>query len=85
MYIYTNKFVLSKHNLTIQNDAALIRSVVDQVEVDDAEIRIHGRKTVLERLVMGGEATRPEYPVFFVSGAPDSVLRTSLLMRKWEK
>jgi site-specific DNA recombinase len=29
-------------------------SVIDQVEVDDAEIRIIGRKSVLERLVMGG-------------------------------
>ena len=33
---------------------AYIRSVIDEVEVDDAEIRIFGRKTVLERLVMGG-------------------------------
>ena len=29
---------------------AYIRSVIDQVEVDDAEIRIIGRRTVLERL-----------------------------------
>jgi hypothetical protein len=33
---------------------AYIRSVIDQVEVDDAEIWIIGRRTVLERLVMGG-------------------------------
>lgn len=33
---------------------AYIRSVIDRVDVDDAEIRISGRKTVLERLVMGG-------------------------------
>jgi site-specific DNA recombinase len=32
---------------------AYIRSVIDQVEVDDAEIRIIGRRTVLERLVIG--------------------------------
>lgn len=31
---------------------AYIRSLIDQVEVDDAEIRIHGRRSVLERLVM---------------------------------
>jgi len=35
---------------------AYIRSMVDQVEVDDAEIRIIGRRTVLERLVMSGGA-----------------------------
>jgi site-specific DNA recombinase len=35
---------------------AYIRSVIDQVEVDDEEIRIIGRGTVLERLVMGGAA-----------------------------
>jgi site-specific DNA recombinase len=33
---------------------AYIRSVIDQVEVDDAEIRIIGSKSVLERLVIGG-------------------------------
>jgi hypothetical protein len=30
--------------------------VIDQVEVDDAEIRIIDRKSVLERLVMGSGA-----------------------------
>ena len=33
---------------------AYLRSVIDQVEVDDTEIRIHGRRDVLEKLVMGG-------------------------------
>lgn len=33
---------------------AYIRSVIDEVEVDDTEIRIFGRKSVFERLVMGG-------------------------------
>jgi site-specific DNA recombinase len=33
---------------------AYIRSVIDRVDVDDAEIQIIGRKTVLERFVMGG-------------------------------
>jgi hypothetical protein len=35
-----------------------IRSVIDQVEVDDAEIRIIGRKSVLERLLMIGGGLR---------------------------
>ncbi|MEA2758596.1 MAG: site-specific recombinase [Methylobacteriaceae bacterium] len=43
---------------------AYIRSVIDQVEVDDAEIRIFGRKTVLERLVMGGGAAPAGVPSF---------------------
>ena len=45
---------------------AYIRSVIDQVEVDDAEIRIWGRKGVLERLVAasgggGGPAGVPSF------------------------
>jgi site-specific DNA recombinase len=43
---------------------AYLRSVIDQVEVDDAEIRIIGRKSVLERLVMGGGATPAGVPSF---------------------
>ena len=43
---------------------AYIRSVIDQVEVDDEEIRIMGRKTVLERLVMGGGAAPAGVPSF---------------------
>lgn len=43
---------------------AYIRSAIDEVEVDDAEIRIHGRRAVLERLVMGGGATPAEVPSF---------------------
>jgi site-specific DNA recombinase len=43
---------------------AYIRSVIDQVEVDDAEIRIVGRRTVLERLVMGGGAAPAGVPSF---------------------
>ena len=43
---------------------AYIRSVIDQVEVDDAEIRIHGRRTVLEKLVMSGGATPAGVPSF---------------------
>lgn len=37
-----------------------IRAVVDPVEADDSEIRIHGRRNILERLVMGGGATPAE-------------------------
>lgn len=43
---------------------AYIRAMIDQVEVDDAEIRIHGRRTVLERLVMGGGAAPAGVPSF---------------------
>ena len=43
---------------------AYIRSVIDQVKVDDSEIRIRGRKTVLERLVMGGGAAPAAVPSF---------------------
>lgn len=43
---------------------AYIRSVIDQVEVDDVEIRIIGRKSVLERLVMGGGAAPAGVPSF---------------------
>ncbi len=43
---------------------AYIRAVVDQVEVDDAEIRIHGRKDVLERLVMANGAIPAGVPSF---------------------
>ena len=43
---------------------AYIRSMVDQVGVDDAEIQIVGRRTVLERLVMGGGAGPAGVPSF---------------------
>ncbi|MGO1164772.1 recombinase zinc beta ribbon domain-containing protein [Brucella sp. C7-11G] len=43
---------------------AYLRSVIDQVEVDDTEIRIHGRRDVLERLVMGNGATPAGVPSF---------------------
>lgn len=43
---------------------AYIRSLIDQVEVDDTEIRIHGRRSVLERLVMGGGAAPAGVPSF---------------------
>jgi hypothetical protein len=43
---------------------AYLRAVIDQVEVDDTEIRIHGRKSILERLVMGGGAAPEGMPSF---------------------
>jgi site-specific DNA recombinase len=44
---------------------AYLRAVIDKLEVDGAEIRIHGRRTALERLVTGG-AVAP-------AGVPSSV------------
>lgn len=38
--------------------------MIDNIEADDTEIRIHGRKTVLERLVMGGGAAPARVPSF---------------------
>ncbi|KSV89108.1 hypothetical protein [Sinorhizobium sp. GL28] len=40
--------------------------VTDGVEVDDTEMSIHGKRMVLERLVMGGErGLSAEVPVLF--------------------
>jgi site-specific DNA recombinase len=50
---------------------AYIRSVIDQVEVDDAEIRIVGRRSVLERLVMGGGAAPAGVPSFGPKWLPE--------------
>lgn len=56
--------------VVLQNNAVWIgiHSVIDQVKVDDAEIRVVGRRTVLERLMTGGGA------------APAGVLS---FVRKW--
>lgn len=43
---------------------AWLRAMIDNIEVDDAEIRIHGRRTVLERLVMGSGQTAAGVPSF---------------------
>lgn len=43
---------------------AYLRAMIDNIEVDDTEIRLHGRKTVLERLVMGSGATAAGVPSF---------------------
>ncbi|MBB3979410.1 hypothetical protein GGQ64_004652 [Rhizobium azooxidifex] len=47
---------------------AWLRSVTDGVEVDDTEIRFHGRKTMLERLVMGGGAASAGLPGILRAG-----------------
>lgn len=43
---------------------AYLRAMIDNVEVDDTEIRVHGRRTVLERLVMGNGAAPAAVPSF---------------------
>ena len=61
-------FVATMRQNVLSGDTAFrrayLRAVIDKVEVDDAEIRIHGRKTVLERLVMGGGAAPAGVPSF---------------------
>ena len=61
-------FVATMRDNVLSGDTAFrrswLRSVIDKVEVDDAEIRIHGRRTVLERLVMGGGAAPAGVPSF---------------------
>jgi site-specific DNA recombinase len=47
---------------------ANIRSIIDQVELDDAQICIIGRRTVLERLVWAEGQRQLECPVLFGSG-----------------
>jgi site-specific DNA recombinase len=56
---------------------AYIRSVIDQIEVDDTEIRRVGRKTVLERFVAGGGVASAGVPSFGLKWLPeqDSNLR----------
>jgi site-specific DNA recombinase len=43
---------------------AYIHSVIDQVEVDDTEIRVVGRRQVLGRLMTGGGASPAGVPSF---------------------
>ncbi len=43
---------------------AYIRSVIDEVQVDDAKIRIIGRKSVREKLVVAGGAAPSGVPSF---------------------
>ncbi|CAH0343219.1 hypothetical protein RHI9324_04952 [Rhizobium sp. CECT 9324] len=43
---------------------AYLRATIDGAEVDDTEIRIHGRKSILERMVMGGGISPAGVPSF---------------------
>jgi hypothetical protein len=43
---------------------AYLRAMIDNVEVDDTEVRIYGRRTVLERLVMGDGVAPAGVPSF---------------------
>jgi site-specific DNA recombinase len=43
---------------------AYLRAKIDNVEVDDEEARIYGRRTVLERLVMGDGVAPAGVPSF---------------------
>ena len=43
---------------------AWLRAMIDNVEVDDTEIRIHGRRSVLEGLVMSDGAAPAGVPSF---------------------
>ena len=67
------KFVETMRSNVLAGDTpfrrAYIRSVIDQVEVDDDEIRIWGRKGVLEQLVAASGGSGP-------AGVPSFV-------RKW--
>ena len=62
------KFVETMRSNVLTGDTpfrrAYIRSVIDQVEVDDDEIRIWGRKTVLERLVAASGGSPAGVPSF---------------------
>lgn len=43
---------------------AYLRALIYNIEVDNTEIRIHGRRTTLERLVMGGGTAPAGVPSF---------------------
>ena len=62
---------------------AYIRSVIDQVEVDDTEIRIIGRRSVLERLVMGGGAAPAGVPSFVRKWRATSVCAIGAQSRRY--
>ena len=49
---------------------AYIRSIVDRIEVDDTQVRIIGRKDVLEQAVVSGGATPPAVHSFCTGGVP---------------
>jgi hypothetical protein len=49
---------------------AYLGSVVDRVEVDDREVRIIGRKDVLEQAVLANGGPFPAFAVLLANGAP---------------
>ena len=61
---------------------AYIRALIDRVEVDDTEIRIHGRKTCSNALSWAEEHHPQECPVLFASGAPDRIRTCDLCLRR---
>jgi len=56
-----------------------LRAVIDQVEVDDDEVRIHRRHDVLERPVMRGVATAavPSFVRKYRAGRDSNLLSVS--------
>ena len=52
---------------------AYLGSIVDRVEVDDHEIRIIGRKDVLEQAVQATGGLCRVFAVFFANGAPGRI------------
>ena len=49
---------------------AHLGAIIDRVEVDDNQIRIMGRKDVLEQAVLANGARFPGFEVLFANGAP---------------
>ena len=49
---------------------AWLTSIVDRIEVDEAAIRLYGRKDVLEQCVMAETVATPGFAVLFADGAP---------------
>jgi hypothetical protein len=80
------KFVETMRSNVLTGDTpfrrAYIRSVIDQVEVDDDEIRIWGRKSVLERLVAAGGGSPTGVPSFVRKWRPTG-FEPGLCLRRW--
>ena len=67
----------------VQFRKTYLGSIVDRVEVDDREIRIVGRKDVMEQAVLAnGRARCRRFAVLFANGAPDRMkLRTPMSLK----
>ena len=61
---------------------AYLGSIVDRVEVDDDEIRIVGRKDVLEQAVLANGAPYQGFAVLYANGAPDRIRTCDLCLRR---